>query len=293
MNLAQSDSDYFNCKRCGDFSAPVVADGSEWCRKCGTERVNMVCGDDIGLVSHDTYTTHTVARAAAASAASAAPATAAPATSLPDKVSARIRQDMERICETNDIPAYITDSAIATFLKVHEKRETRGAVQRALMANCLYRACIAAKVPRTCIVVKRMFDVTSKKFNEAEKIYAEHCGVGAGHRFDIAKDYGIAGSMFRHAAFLDDSALCHKAIRLLEQVMSKTVVLHGKSPDKLAAAAILALHVTLGKSLCKQCDGRGGLTCPNCISFACENFFVSKATLVAQCKAILAALTRD
>lgn len=270
-------NDYYNCGGCGDFSAPVALDGSEWCPKCGYERVNMVVGD-APIVPPDEQQHTSIQRQQ-------------PNRSMFPTFSNRgldrVRKDFMNLTSLNGIPSSVAEAAFEVFTQINSKKETRGGVQQALLANCTYRAAINANIPRSCKVIKSIFGVTSKKFNEAEKYYAMFADTpNKSNDFDMSKNYGISGCVYRHSPFVQDSKLCHKAINVLTDILTKTIELHGKSPEKLAAAALLVVHHDSQKSLCKECDGKNVIGCSSCIKFACENFNVAKQTLLSHCRTI-------
>lgn len=279
----QDQNDYFNCPACGDFNSPVTCDGAEWCPKCGVERCNIVVGDDFQAGSSFFDEHHTQGGAQNV------------IDRYTDRTQSKIRQDMIRITDAHDIPQAIAETALDTFMEIRRQRDTRGGLQQALLANCLYRELIRASLPRSCKVIKSMFSVTSKKFNEAEKIYAMFVGnersipSSSNHNndtYDFAKDYGIAGCMYRHATFVKDTQICRKAIRILSDILKFNVELHGKSPDKLSAAAIVFVHHESKKSLCESCYGADVIACVDCVKFACDNFSIAKQTLLSHFKTI-------
>lgn len=291
MRLGQS-NDYFNCQHCGDFSDPVDVDGSSWCRKCGYERQNIVIGDEYhreNAYSHETYVS------------GKEPILHSPHEDKLDhaivyntecsKSHIKLRDEFIRITDAADIPRRISERAFDVFISIHRKRETRAIIQRALMANCVYRECQMASLPRTCKYIKKIFQVPSKKFNEAEKIFAANVDtkdfhVPNGKLFDMKRDYGINYSMYQHAIFVSDRCMCMKAVNLLQNIMSKSLELHGKTPDKLTAAALLYVFDTDNKSLCKVCDGKAVTECSACVKYICTNMDIARPTLLSQFRLI-------
>lgn len=267
--MQQKDDPYFNCARCSSFSAPVLADGSEWCRDCGYERSNVLTGHDCGF-----YDSSLAVKGV-----------------LLDDASlnrSQDRQELLRVTDLNELPSHVTEAAFNSFLDIRQKQDLRSTTKRALMAACVYRECIAAGVPRPCRSVQQMFDVPSKKFNEADKLYGLH-------RSDSAASGGcIPSSVYEHCRILhtSSSAISVQAIAVLERALAECPELQSKHPLKLAASAIVHVCDRGRVALCGA-SGCKPATCAGCIKFACKNFDIAKPTLLLHLASIRHALESE
>lgn len=235
----------------------VEADGSEWCRDCGREVSNVVIGDMC----------HAWDRMRAAPLKN---------QDLP-KSGTESGHALSILESTLSIPQPVLEQAFAVFSDLQARQDTRSSTQRALLASCVYRTCVAHNVNRSCKDIRAALGITSKKFNKAEKVV--HSSVESSGACD--DDYGVTAAIHKHAVFLDHgvrSRLAIKTIRCMLQVFEACPRVHGKSPDKLCACALFVMATLSGISMCGACD-REGIKCAACVRFVCDNFGVGKVTL--------------
>jgi transcription initiation factor TFIIIB Brf1 subunit/transcription initiation factor TFIIB len=289
---------YLTCEYCGHFSAPVSKDGSEWCRNCGYERSNIVIGEEFPHVPTDAAK-HAVSPIFASSPRCRLPGLSHPSSAhqLSSHTANIVRRDLDVVAQQCNIPESIVRQAYKLFASIHAVRETRAQMQKALLANCMYRCCLLNNIQRSCRDVKHAFGISAKKFNVAEKILQQHAPnlgkspvsdhaspvrptkIGCDHAED-ATDYGISPNVYKHAIFLPDNAgrIPFQTIRVLRKLYSTTHAVHGKSPDKLSACALFLMCGASQISLCGHCTA-ADIKCAACVKYACDNFNVGKITL--------------
>lgn len=288
---------YLTCGYCGETSAPVECDGSEWCRKCGYERSNFVVGNEYHSHAeknhaesiHNQLASHHVTMSPVLR-AEPPPATA---PHLSVHTAQNVKHDLEMAASRCDIPEHIVHQSYALFTEIHAQRETRAQMQKALLANCVYRCCLANNIQRSCKDIKTAFGVTAKKFNITEKILQQHApcfGTHAAREDKVSDagaaqgcdktDYGIAPNVYRHAIFLPDNArnIPVQTIHAMNNLYAEHPIVHGKSPDKLSACALFVMCGMKCISLCGKCSG-ADIKCVDCVKYACSNFDVGKITL--------------
>lgn len=154
--------------------------------------------------------------------------------------------------ENGSLPQTIIEQAKGYYKKISEKRLSRGAIRKGLIACCVFYACKSHNVPRSVKEIGKMCNVDVSTLNKTIKIFSELM------KDEISNNKGINVDdlLSRFCTIFQFDTKEHHAIlktaRKVHDYVIEHNILHGKTPTSMASGIIYFVLMTKGYNVDKQ-----------------------------------------
>ena len=138
---------------------------------------------------------------------------------------------IQTLGEAKDLPRVVTDSAKQLYKQAEEANLLKGKSLDAILAACIYIACMAQHVPRTFREICELMNVPKKEVGKCYKLLQK--GIEK-----PAQQLSLDSFVFRFTSALDIGAEVRRNIVAVTNRVAQAGVLDGKSPISHVGACI-------------------------------------------------------
>ena len=165
---------------------------------------------------------------------------------------------ISQVCERYNIPQNVINTAKEYYKEVSEKKLTRGAVRKGLIACCVMYASRHHRATRSVKEIAKMFEVDTTKINSSSKLFDEFMKPEENKATNSQDLITRFCCCLHNIEGLDKQKLI-KEVKNLNEKIEKSGILIGKTPSAITSAMIFYTLVKDGyivnKKYISSCHG--------------------------------------